>query len=180
MKKIFLICFLASFISSCEQDESLDPRPLIVPGQYITLDIKLFDNFIDAYNINTSAFKGTLASPGGNIVKYELFIRRKNSIGNYENGDFALFRTITSFPYLLEIKSQDIADFYDIDISEVKRGETYEFLAYSYDSNGVKSGYTNLSGVVKTTESMKQGYRFKTGIEYGIEDDYKNYKNYTF
>ncbi|WP_396211015.1 hypothetical protein [Flavobacterium sp.] len=180
MKKIFLICFLASFISSCEQDESLDPRPLIVQGQYVTLDIKLYDKFIDATNISSSAFKGTLASPGGNIVRYELFIRRKNSIGNYENGDFALFRTITSFPYQLEIKSQDIADFFNLDISEVKQGETYEFLAYSYDSNGVKMGYTNLSGVVKTTESMKQGYRFKTGVELPDPLTYDTYKNYTF
>jgi hypothetical protein len=180
MKKIVLICLLVSFFSSCEQDESLDPRPLIVPGQYITLDIKLYDKFIDALNMSTSAFKGTIDSPGRNIVKYELFIRRKNSVGNYENGDFTLFRRITSFPYLLEIKPQDIADFYDVNLSEVKKGETYEFLAYSYDSNGVKMGYTNLSGVVKTTESMKQGYRFKTGVEDGIENDYITYKNYTY
>jgi hypothetical protein len=181
MKKIYLIfTFFVMILSSCEKDESLDPRPLIVEGKYIRLDIKLFDKFIDATNISNSSFKGTLTSPSGDIVRYELFMRRKDSQANYSNGDFALFRTITSFPHVLQITSQDIANFYDIDISQVKQGESYEFLAYSYDVDDVKTGYTNLAAVVKTTESMKQGYRFKTGIELPDLFNYSNYKNYTY
>ncbi|MCZ8198101.1 MAG: hypothetical protein O9267_10875 [Flavobacterium sp.] len=180
MKKIFLICFFVSLFSSCEQDESLDPRPLIVPGQYVTLNIDYYNKYIDATNLSTSSFRGTLSNPGGNVVKYELFMRRKNSIGDVSNGDFALYKTINSFPYVLEIKAQDIADFYDINFSEISQGQSYEFLAYSYDANGIKTGYTNLSGIVKTTASMKQGYRFKTGIELPNEDTYANYKNYSF
>lgn len=177
MKKIFLLSLITLLFVSCEQDESLDPRPLIVEGEYVKLDVKNSEKFIDVTNKTTSAFKGLLTSPSGKIVKYELFIRRVNSLGNL-TGDFQLFKTITSFPYQLEIKAQDIADFYNIPFDDVKQSEVYQFLAYSYDANGNKFGYSSLSRTVRTTASMKQGYKFKTTIDLPNETNYLNFNIY--
>lgn len=169
---------MSFFVFSCQQDESLDPRPLIVEGQYITIDIKLRDKFIDSNNLTTSAFRGIINNPSKNIVKYELYIRRKDFRGNYPNGDIRLFKTITSFPYELIIDTQSIADFYQIDIDNIKQGETYQLVGFSYDTEGNKYGYSNLSRTVQTTASMKQGYRFKTGVQEGTDDKYDKYNNY--
>lgn len=179
MKKIFLALAGILLLMSCEKDESLDPRPLLVEGEYVTLDIKKFDSFIDSKNLTTSSFKGIINSPSKNIVKYELFIRRKNRLTNFENGDFKLFKTITTFPYELVINPETISNFYQIDLNRIEEGEIYQFVAYSYDANGNKFGFSNLSRTVQSTASMKQGYRFKTGILDGSNlNNYEIFQNY--
>ena len=75
MKKIFLLpIFILTFVSfsSCEKDESLDPRPLFVSGQFMRLDIKR-----DRLNVNdpNTSFGGPLTNPSNTVVRYELFVR---------------------------------------------------------------------------------------------------------
>ena len=179
MKKIFFVLAGILLFISCEKDESLDPRPLLVEGEYVTLDIKKFDSFIDSKNLTASSFKGLINTPSNNIVKYELFIRRKNRLGNFENGDFKLFKTISAFPYELVINPETISNFYEIGLDRIEEGEIYQFIGYSYDANGNKFGFSNLSRTVQTTESMKQGYRFKTGILDGSNlNNYEIFQNY--
>lgn len=165
MKKISIIFsfFVMAFIS-CEKDESLDPRPDLIAGEYVRLDVKDNDKLIDFNNIATSSFKGVLTSPGGKIVRYEMFVRRLDFAG-VRTGDFVPFKTITSFPYNLEVSAQDIATVFGLNVSDLKRSEVYQFVCYSYDEQGNKFGYLNLSRTVQTTTSMKQGYRFSTKLE---------------
>jgi hypothetical protein len=51
---VFLIT-LVSF-SGCEKDDSLDPRPVIVDGQYMRLDIK--QDRMDANDLDNAYFGG--------------------------------------------------------------------------------------------------------------------------
>jgi hypothetical protein len=96
MKKIIIPIFLLLFFISCEKEEYLDPRPDLVGGQYIRLNI--LNESIDFNNIANSEFKGVLTNPAKDVVKYELFIRRRNADGQ-NTSDFVIFKTITSFPH---------------------------------------------------------------------------------
>lgn len=175
MKKIsILFTFFALVFSSCEKDESVDPRPDLIAGQYIRLNV--LNNSIDFNNIQTSAFVGEITNPSNTVVKYELFIRRRSANG-INTSDFVLYKSITSFPYLLSVSAQDIADALGVNVSELQDGDIYRFIGYSYDANGVQSGYLNLSRTVQTTPSMKQGYRFSTNLSSTIDPDnpFNNY-----
>ncbi len=175
MKKVSLLfTFLALVFFSCEKDESLDPRPDLVAGQYIRLNV--VNNSIDFNNIGTSAFVGEISDPSNTIVKYELFIRRRNANG-VNTSDFVLFKTITSFPYQLNVTAQDIATVLGVNVADLQDGDIYRFIGYSYDSNGNKVGYLNLSRTVQSTPSMKQGYRFSTNLSSTIDPDnpFNNY-----
>ena len=70
MKKFFflpiLIISLLS-ISGCE-DESTDPLPDKVNGQFITLEIN--NKLMDFNNIDNTAFTGTFLNPSHDVVKY--------------------------------------------------------------------------------------------------------------
>jgi hypothetical protein len=175
MKKVSLLfTFIVLFFSSCEKDESLDPRPDLVAGQYIRLNV--ISNSIDFNNISNSAFVGEISDPSKTIAKYELFIRRRNANG-INTSDFVLFKTITSFPHQLNVTAQDIATVLDINVSDLQDGDIYRFIGFSYDSNGNKVGYLNLSRTVQSTPSMKQGYRFSTNLSSTIDPDnpFNNY-----
>ena len=174
MKKLIFILLSSLVLTSCEQDESLDPRPVIVDGQYIRLNV--LNNSIDFNDINNSEFIGEITSPSNAIVKYDLFVRRRSANG-INTSDFVLYKSITSFPYTLRIKAQDIASVLGVSVSDLKDGDIYRFIGYSYDVNGVKTGYLNLSRTVQSTASMKQGYRFSTNLSSTIDPDdpFNNY-----
>lgn len=159
MKKLFLIpiFILAVFASSCEEDH-LNPLPEKVSGQYMKLDITTRE--IDMNNPETAEFKGTLSNPSGNVVKYELFVRRRT--GNFIHGDYVLMQTITSFPYELRITPQMIATALNIDVSQLALEDGFTFFAYSYDAAGKKAGFINLARIIQITGAMEQGYKFNT------------------
>ena len=84
MKKIFFLLFVFPFFSSCDRDESLDPRPVFVSGNYIRLDItKKILNFEDA----SILFGGSLTAPGLNVSKFNLYVRKTDS-NNTSFGEF--------------------------------------------------------------------------------------------
>jgi hypothetical protein len=179
MKKViyFLLAFCL-FFASCEKDESLDPRPDLVAGKYVLLNVK--SGYINFNEISSSAFTAELTDPSNSIVKYELFIRRRTPNGIITS-DFVLFKTITSFPFQLSISAQEISDVLGVPISSLEDGDNYQFSAFSYDSNGVKSGFLNLSTVVQSVASMKQGYKFSTLLtdDPALGLDFNNYAPFT-
>jgi hypothetical protein len=168
MKKIFflpvlflsLVCF-----TSCE-DDSLDPLPNKVIGNYVMLNAT--QRSLDYSDLSNAAFKGTLSVPGNNIVKYELFIRRRNPNG-INTSDFVLLETITSFPYELNITPEKIAAALDINVSDLQDGDVYRFIGYSYTADGTKTGYNDLSATLKSTETMKQGYKWSANMDSTVD-----------
>ena len=163
MKKLFLlpIFLLVAFsFSSCEDDD-LNPLPTKVSGQFMKLDIKTRE--MDVSNPETAAFTGTLSNTSGDVVKYELYVRRRT--GNFLTGDYVLMQTITSFPYELKITPQMVATALNVDVSDfIVDSDVFTFFAYSYDAEGNKAGYINLARILQVTASMNQGYKFNTRI----------------
>jgi hypothetical protein len=163
MKKVFFIPFLIlSFFtfSSCEKDDSLDPRPVLEAGNYVRLDItKKRLNFDE---LTTTTFGGTLTAPGNKVVLYNLYVRKKDIYGFAT--DFKLIKTVTTFPFELSITPNDIATALNVDISTLVFGDNYRFYGESFDANGNRADYYSLSTVVQGAPSMKQGYRFVTDM----------------
>jgi hypothetical protein len=163
MKKIFFLpaLFLLLFsFSGCEKDESLDPRPDMVAGQYVRLDIT--NKVIAIEHIDSAMFGGTLTAPGGNVQRYELSIRRTSPDG-VVTGNYVKLLTVQSFPTQLEITPQMIADALSIPVTDLKAGDIYRFSGASFSANGTKMDYSNLSATVKAQTGLKQAFRFVTG-----------------
>ncbi len=163
MKKILVIPFLIltffSF-SSCEKDDSLDPRPVLEAGNYVRLDITKKRLNIDA--INTTSFGGTITTPGNKVVLYNLYVRKKDIYGFAT--DFKLIKTINTFPYELDITPADIAIALNVDVSTLVFGDTFRFYGESFDAAGNRADYYSLSATIQGAPSMKQGYRFVTDM----------------
>jgi hypothetical protein len=176
MKKNVLLSLLIStfLLLSCNvtPDESLIPLPTKVNGQFVRLTIK--SRFMDFSDPANAHFNGVLNNIAGNVSKYVLSIRRTNSQGVI-TGDYKEFKTITTFPYELDITPSQIADFYGLPLSDIQQGEVYYFSAFSYDKNGVKTTYSDLSRIVQTTQAIEQGYRFNTAYTLPSTIEYNNH-----
>lgn len=165
------LCF-----SSCEKDESLDPLPLLVEGQYMRLDITR--DRIDANNLATSTFGGTLTNPSHTVVRYELFVRWVRS-GTLSSEYIPMAsKTITSFPAELSISAQDVQDAYAATGRTItlQTGDIVRFIAYSYDANGVRAGYRDLSATIRGESAYKQAYKFNTSVETNLTSPINNYQ----
>ncbi|MFT3793852.1 hypothetical protein [Flavobacterium sp.] len=163
MKKLFLlpIAFLMAFgVSSCE-DDSTNPLPEKVAGQYMKLDIETRE--MDFDELSTTAFTGILSNPSGNVVKYDLYVRRRDP-SQFLTGDYVYMQSITTFPYNLRITPQMVATALGLNVSDLQDGDVYTFFAYSYDASGHKAGYMNLARINQITASMEQGYKFNTRL----------------
>ena len=177
MKKTYIISLIIIITSlfSCERDESLDPRPLLIGGQFVRLDIT--KKRLNSDNIDNSTFGGLLTNPSGNVVKYNLYVRRRDP--NAFLGEFALVKTVNSFPFELNIKAVDIATALNLPLTSLARGDVYQFYGESFDANSNRADYFNLSTVVQSTPSMKQGYRFHTDLANTVTiteaTDFSNY-----
>lgn len=167
MKKLILIplSFMFFTFSSCEKDESLDPLPTVVAGQYVRLDIT--KKVLAFEHINETEFGGILTTPGNNVAKYELFVRRTNAQGVI-SANYVLLKTITTFPVELKITPQDLATALNLQLSDLNSGDKFRFLGYSYNANGKIADYNSLSTTVKIQPGMKQAYKFVTGLENDI------------
>lgn len=161
MKRFFvytvLVLISAAFVS-CEKDDSLDPLPVKVGGQFARLDIT--NKVLKAYDPENSYFGGLLTAPAGNIAEYKLYVKRRNEFGI--SSEFALVKTITSFPTELKIYESDIASALGLDPAAIGFGDEYYFYAESFDSSGKMANYFNLSATVQGAPGMKQAYRFRT------------------
>lgn len=181
MKKLIYILILAlstSLFSSCEKDESLDPRAQIVTGLFARLDIT--HKTISPLDLQNSYFGGTLTNPSGKIVKYNLYVKRRDGFGVAT--EFSLVKTITSFPYDLKIYVSDIATALNVPTTTLGNGDEYYFWAEAFDADGHRSDYYSLSSTVQGAPGMKQAFRFRTTI-YDYSNDptglaeYDNYVN---
>jgi len=177
MKKVFFISLLVVVflsISSCEKDDSLDPRPLIVEGQYMRLDITR--DRIDFNNLATSSFGGMLTNPSNTVVRYELFVRviRAGSLST----EYIPLETITSFPQDLAITAQKVQDAYSRINAPItiQQGDIFRFIAYSYDANGKRAGYRDLSATIRGEAAYKQAYKFNTSVEINLTNPINNYQ----
>jgi hypothetical protein len=163
MKKLFLLSvfvFAALGLLSCE-DDNLNPLPELVKGQYMKLDIKTREmNYTDLTN---TAFTGTLSDPSGTVVKYDLYVRRRDASG-FLTGDYVFMKSITSFPYELSITPEMVATALNLQVSDLQAGDVYTFFAYSFDASGNKAGYINLARILQVTATMEQGYKFNTAL----------------
>jgi len=121
IKKIFLLVLLAFSFQSCEKDESLDPRAQLIPGMYARLNIT--SKVIKSYDVENSYFGGLLTSPSGTIVKYNLYVKRRNGFG--VASDYGLVQSITSFPHDLKIKIADIATALNVPATDLAFGDEY-------------------------------------------------------
>lgn len=174
MKKIFLIpVLMLLFLSSCEKDDSLSPLPVLVPGQYVRLDITRGVLNID--DINNTSFGGLLTTPGGNVAKYNLYVRKTDIYGFA--GEFKLLKTITSFPTDLSVTPNDIATALGVPLSTLVLGDIYRFYGESFDNAGNRADFYSLSTTVQSSPTMKQGYRFITTMTNtaGSTDLFDNY-----
>lgn len=185
MKKIFLLPILTALLllSSCEKDDSLDPRPVLVSGAFVRLDIK--DNTkkrLNADDVANSVFAGTLTAPGNNVATYNLYIRRTDGAGN-SFGEFKLIRTVTSFPYELVISPSDIATALGIQISDIAFGDNYRFYGEAFDFSGKRSDYYSLSQTIQSNLLFyKPAFRFRTDVTNtsGFNpDELKAFNNFT-
>ena len=172
ISNVFLIMLASMLVVSCDKDESLDPRPVLVSGQFIKFDItsKIF-NFVD---INNTKFGGLLTTPGNKVKNYKLYVRMSDAV-NPAN-DFTLIKEISTFPTDLYFTPQDIATTLGIPLSDIKKGNTFEFYGVTFDEAGKRVDLSNLSAVVRANSTAyKHGYRFVTAIE-----DTSNYRAIDF
>lgn len=167
-----LLAFLS--LTSCEED-SLDPLPTKVAGQFVKMDI--IQRTMESNFLETTAFRATLSTPGNNIVKYDLFVRRRNPNG-FNTSNFVLLKTITSFPHDLVVTPQDIANALGVDRSTLENSDNYRFVGYSYDANGAKAGYNNLAASWRVVDAMKQGYRWTVNLIPEIDPDADPFDTY--
>jgi hypothetical protein len=161
MKKILLFVFSFVLFISCERDESLDPRPIFIDGNFVRLDIttKLL-NFDDP-NV---FFGGMLTAPRNQVSKYNLYVR-KTDLQGASLGDFKLLKTVTSFPLDLRISIADIAQALGVDESSILNNETFRFYGESFDLAGNRADFSNLSTAIRSNlASYKPAYRFNTAI----------------
>lgn len=174
MKKIFflpIIALLFFSFSSCDEDESLSPLPPKVTGQFIKLDVT--QRQLDFNNLDNAFFGGTLYNTSGKVVRYELTVKRVLANGTvYDN--YLPLETYTSFPAQMVITPQKIAAAFNVSVSDLGDGEVYRFLGYSYDANGKKTGYSDLSRSVQIANFVEQGYRFNTSLTSNLDPDYNN------
>jgi hypothetical protein len=182
MKKLFFLpafLFLAFGFSSCE-DEDLSPLPEQVSGQYMRLDIDPHHRQLNSTDLENTYFGGMLSNPSGTVVRYELFVRRRDGSG-FLTGDYLPMLTVNSFPYDLRITPQMIATAVGIEVSDLDEGDVYTFFAYSYDANGHRAGYANLARINQVTNTMEQGYKFNTDLTptpkpFDSDDPYNNHQ----
>lgn len=162
MKKNLFILFISLFIlSSCEEDKSLDPRPVIVDGNFVRLDITR-QRFI-AEDINNTDFGGELTTPGNNVAKYDLFVRRRNPFGVFT--DYKHLITVTSFPTDLSITPEMIATALGLQLTDLQIGDNYHFRGYATGFDGTVTDYNSLSATVRGLPSYKQAFLFRTNLE---------------
>lgn len=160
MKRFFLIpvLLLALFsISSCE-DDSKDPLPEQVAGQFVRLDVDRYHRQMLYTDLDNTYFGGILSTPGNNVVKYDITVRRNEAM------NYVPLMTITEFPYDLRITPAMLAQALGIQVSDLRDGDFFRFYGYSYDANGKVATYRNLSSLNQSTPEMEQGYRLNTNL----------------
>jgi hypothetical protein len=181
MKKVLFLPVIFAVIlslSGCEKDESLDPRPLVIQGQFMRLDIDKKRDRIDADNLETSSFGGLLTNPSNDVIKYKLKVRLVRD--NVGISDYIDLDSITSFPHDLAINAQKVQDAYaatGVNVI-VKEGDVFRFVGFSYNTNKVEVAYRDLSATVRTEPGYKQAYKFNTSVERGnnLKTEYSNYQ----
>lgn len=182
MKKLVLLPLLLLLVffsfSSCEKDESLDPRPLLVNGQFMRLDITK-DRFdaTSAATMATTSFGGSLTNPSGTVVRYELYVRV--TIGGILQSDYVPYDVLTSFPQELSITPAKVQQAYadaGITIPALTAGNQIRFIGVSYDSAGNRAAYGNLSRTVQTSPGYKQAYRFNLECKTNLTEEVNNYE----
>ena len=142
--------------SSCEKDDSLDPRPALVAGQFVSLNITTAR--IDANNLASAGFEGVLDAPGKNVDKYELYVAKRNSFGFVT--DYVLLQTISSFPANFKVTSADVQA---KGIPALQLADQLRFYGKSY-KDGVVADFNSLSGILKSSQGQKQAYKFYTDV----------------
>jgi hypothetical protein len=161
MKKYILLLVSSLFLLiSCNEDEFLRPRAELIPGAYVRLDIT--SKRINIAQPNESFFGGIISTPGNNVAKYNLYVRKTDIFG--VAGSFVPFKTFTTFPADLKVYTSDLASALGISNSDIVFGDNFRFYGESFDQNNVRSDYFSISSVIQSAPSMKQGYRFVTDI----------------
>ncbi|WP_298221083.1 hypothetical protein [Flavobacterium sp.] len=165
MKKIFFLPLIVTFLTflSCERDESLTPTPVLVNGAFVRLDIT---SKVMNYADPATVFAGNLTAPGGNVSKYNLYVRRTDVTSGNSFGGFKLIgQPITTFPARLVITREDIAAALNMNVSDFNAGDEFRFYGESFDLNGVRFDYSNLSTAIRSNlQYYKQAFRFRTSI----------------
>lgn len=157
MKRIFLLLMTVAFFS-CE-DESRIPTPDRVEGAFVFIDKT--KPVIDVTQIATSTFEGVLNNPSGNVVKYDLYVRR---VSGGVAGDYALLESITSFPYNLSVSAGEVATVLGLQLSDILPGDRFDFWAETFDTNNVKTTFNELSSFAQAEVGIKQAYQYNTYV----------------
>lgn len=181
MKNTFnLLSYISLFLVfiSCEKDESKDPLPSIVQGQYVRIDIT--KRIFDFDNINSTSFEGTITTPGNNVKEYILKVKRKNNIGIYTSDYIKIPLNITSFPYELKLTPELLASTLGINVSDFSSSDKFLFYGEAVGYDGTITRYDNLSSVIKSQPSLKQAFLFQTVFLKGAEfvDNYNKWDNF--
>lgn len=195
MRKIlFTICALTilSVLSSCEKDQSLDPRPQLVSGQFVRLELTYDHKYLIAKSsavinpeftdaeIQDHYFGGMLTNPSGNVKTYNLYVKKVDLYNN--STEYKLVKTVTSFPYDLRVTLADIASALGLTVNDIKALETFYFYGESFDAKGNRAAFNNLSATVQSAPTMFQGYRFRARTfaksELLVPANYREYDNY--
>lgn len=160
MKKFSLLLsvFFFVIITSCEKDQSLDPLPVQVPGLYARLDIT--NKVMKSYDLENSYFGGLLTNPSGRIVKYNLYVKRRDGFG--VSSDFAFLKQITTFPTELKVFRSDLVEALDLEPGSTGFGDEYYFYGEAFDAQGNRADYYSISATIQGAPGMKQAFRFRT------------------
>jgi hypothetical protein len=157
MKRIFLLLMTVALFS-CE-DESRIPTPDRVAGAFVYLDKT--KPVIDVTQIATSTFEGVLNNPSGNVVKYDLYVRR---VSGGVAGDYALLESITTFPHNLSVSAGDVAGVLGLQLADILPGDRFDFWAETFDANNVKTTFNELSSFTQAEVGVKQAYQYNTYV----------------
>lgn len=162
MKKMFLsLFFIAIAISSCSKDDSLDPRPVLVSGQFVKFDIK--NKILDSENPSSATFGGVLSAPGNKVVSYKVYVRLYKA--PLPATDFKFLREVTQFPSDLYFTAQDIATALNIPVAKVEFSTVLGFYGEAFDADGNRFDFSNLSTVIRANSSAyKHAFRFNSSV----------------
>lgn len=161
--KIFLVMISLGLLFSCSKDDSLDPRPVLVSGQYVRYDIK--DKVLNSDNLAISTFGGVISAPGGKVVKYNMYVRLFD--GSNPSTDFKLLKEITTFPVDAYFTGTEIAAALQIPLSQIATGNRIGFYGESFDADGKRADFSNLSAVIAANSAAyKQAYRFNCSVQF--------------
>ncbi|WP_396597235.1 hypothetical protein [Dokdonia sp. R86516] len=179
MKKIkflsLFVCALA-FLTACEdEDKRLLPfgEPGAVEGRagvFVTADITTA--VIDGNDVPNGVFAFTVGAPNNNVASFDIIAQRRTPAPLSEQSEFALIKTVTTFPSDVVITTGDLASAFGLTVDELGLGDTFVFRNVATGTQGEIVEFDDLDADLQSEGGQMQGFGLSTLIVCPLPDGY--------